>query len=77
MAIRRLVRAEDAARESGADVDEIRRKVERGDIEGFECDGVLFVPDDTVTPGADDGLASVGWLRTWAQESGFGDELTA
>ena len=76
MAIRRLVRAEDAARESGADVDEIRSKVERGDLEGFECDGDLLVPDDAVTPEVDERLASVEWLRSWAQDSGLKDELT-
>lgn len=73
MAIRRLVRAEDAARETGADVEEIRRKVERGDIEGFECNGDLLVPDDAVTPGVDERLASVEWLRRWAREAGLGE----
>lgn len=73
MTIRRLVRAEDAARESGTDVDEILRKIERGDIEGFECGGDLLVPDDAVTPEVDERLASVEWLRRWAREAGLGE----
>ncbi len=73
MAIRKLVRAKDAARDSGADVEEIRRKAELGQIEGFECDGDLFVPDDALATEVDDRLASVEWLRRWARESGFGE----
>lgn len=74
MAIRKLLRAEDAARETGGDVDEIRRRVERGDLEGFECDGSLFVPADAATPAVDERLASVEWLRNWAREAGVGED---
>lgn len=73
MAIRRLVRAEDAAREIGADVEEIRRKVERGELEGFECDGDLLVPDEVEKAEVAQRLASVEWLRRWAREAGVGE----
>lgn len=38
------MRAEDAAREIGSSLEDIRERVERGETEGFVCDGELMVP---------------------------------
>ncbi|MBA4181256.1 MAG: hypothetical protein C0506_11760 [Anaerolinea sp.] len=73
MAIRKLVRAEVAARETGSSLEEIQRQVERGETEGFVCEGELLVPDDAATPEVDERLASVEWLRRWAREAGVGE----